>query len=82
MCLFHKKTIGIINVASFFCANFTKFQKISHISCIVVFFVSKSIAKSKKIVYNCVKSGEKWIKVVKSGKFPSFSIRKGSEKLV
>ena len=36
---------------------------------IVNFFVPKTIAKSKKIVYNCDKSGEKWILVVKSGKF-------------
>ena len=34
------------------------------------FFVPKTIANFKKIVYNCFKSGEKWILVVKSGKFP------------
>ena len=34
------------------------------------FFVPKTIAKLKKMGYNCYESGEKWILVVESGNFP------------
>lgn len=75
-------TICILKTISIFCANLTKFQKNTNISDIGVFLLQKSLAKSKKMVYNCDKSGEKWILVVKSGKFPYISHRKGSENFV